>query len=114
MVSRNRRQFIRGRWLGTAAKLPSVDGTTEIASILVQTRPERLTAAEAAIRSIEGAEIFQRDAAGKLVVVVEATGDDPVGESLRRISLLPDVITANLVYHAIDSTDIRSDEDSSS
>ena len=46
-MERNRRQFIRGRWLAGAA-LPSPSGEDEIASILVQTRPERLDDAEAA------------------------------------------------------------------
>jgi nitrate reductase NapD len=110
-VTRDRRQFIRGRWIPQTAKLPSPAGTTEIASILVQTRPERLAAAAAAIGAIEGAEVFQRDPKGKLVVVVEAVGSDPIGETLTRISLLPDVITATLVYHASDAGEPASNED---
>jgi len=54
-MTRDRRQFIRGRWIPQTAKLPSPGGTAEIASILVQTRPERLAAAEAAIDAIAGA-----------------------------------------------------------
>src|SRR5262249_50014190 len=110
-MTRNRRQFIRGRWIAQNAKLPSPQGDSEIASILVQTRPDRLAAAEAAIKEIEGAEIFQRDARGKLVVVVEAIGRDPVGEILTRISLLRDVITATLVYHAVDAACAQPTED---
>jgi nitrate reductase NapD len=110
-VTRDRRQFIRGRWIPQTARLPSPDGSAEIASILVQTRPERLAAAEAAIAAIAGAEIFQRDPKGKLVVVVEALGSDPIGETLTRISLLPDVVTATLVYHAIDADAAPSNED---
>jgi periplasmic nitrate reductase NapD len=102
-MTRDRRQFIRGRWIPQTAKLPSPGGTAEIASILVQTRPERLAAEEAAIDAIAGAEIFGRDARGKLVVVVEAVGSEPIGAMLTRISLLPDVVTATLVYHAIDA-----------
>ena len=111
MMNRNRRQFIRGRWLAQPAKLPSPAGTAEIASILVQARPERMAAAEAAIRAIEGAEVFQCDPRGKIVVVVEATGSEPVGEALTRISLLPDVITASLVYHAVDAAESPSNQD---
>jgi periplasmic nitrate reductase NapD len=110
-MPRDRRQFIRGRWVPQTAKLPSPGGTAEIASILVQTRPERLAAAEAAIGALAGAEIFGRDARGKLVVVVEAVGSEPIGEMLTRISLLPDVVTATLVYHAIDADAARSNED---
>jgi|SRR5215207_2314822 len=110
-MTRDRRQFIRGQWVPQTAKLPSPDGTAEIASILVQTRPERLAAAERAIRAIEGAEVFQRDPKGKLVVVIEAAGSDPIGETLTRISLLPDVITATLVYHATDAGEPAPKED---
>src|SRR5215471_14238801 len=109
-MNRNRRQFIRGRWLAQPAKLPSPAGA-EIASILVQARPERMAAAKAAIRAIEGAEVFQCDPRGKIVVVVEATGSEPVGEALTRISLLPDVITASLVYHAVDAAESPSNQD---
>jgi periplasmic nitrate reductase NapD len=110
-MARNRRQFIRGRWIPQTAKLALPGGTVEIASILVQTRPERLAAAAAAIGAIKGAEIFQRDPKGKLVVVLEAVGSEPIGEMLTRISLLPDVITATLVYHAIDADELLSNED---
>lgn len=110
---RDRRQFIRGRWIPRTATVPSPAGTAEIASILVQTRPERLDAVAAAIAAIEGAEVFQRDARGKLVVVVESCGGDPVGETLTRVSLLPDVITATLVYHVIDA-ETATEEDTAS
>ena len=101
-MTRDRRQFIRGRWIPQTAKLPSPDGTIEIASILVQTRPEHLDAVEDAIRAIDGAEIFHRDARGKLAVVIETIGTEPIGEMLMRISVLPGVVTASLVYHAMD------------
>lgn len=110
-MNRDRRQFIRGRWVAHPARLPSPAGTTEIASILVQTRPERLAAAEAAIRTVEGAEIFQRDPKGKIVVVIEASGTEAVGEALARISLFPAVITATLVYHAVDVDQTASNQD---
>lgn len=100
-MERNRRQFIRGRWLSASA-LPSPEGGTEIASILVQARPEALDEVEASIEAIGGAEIHNRDQRGKLVVVVEGGGQDPVGSALTRISLLPGVISATLVFHATD------------
>jgi len=110
-MKRSRRQFIRGRWVPQPAKLPSPTGTAEIASILVQTRPERMAAAETAIRAVDGAEIFHRDQRGKIVVVLETSGSETIGEALTRISLLPDVITACLVYHAVDAAESPSTED---
>ncbi len=102
---RDRRQFIRGRWAPNHAVMPSPDGTAEIASILVQTRPERMADVAAAIEGIEAAEIFHRDERGKLVVVIEAGGADSVGSVLTRISLLAHVISATLVYHTSDVAD---------
>lgn len=96
----DRRQFIRGRWSSRAAMMPSPEGVLEIASILVQTRPERLDSVAAAIGRIRAAEIFHRDERGKLVVVIEADGTDSIGDVLTRMSLLPHVISATLVYHA--------------
>jgi nitrate reductase NapD len=75
----------------------------EIASILVQARPERLVEVEAAIVALAGCEIYGRDPKGKLVVVVDAPDAGALGTMLNTIALLPDVYTASLVFHAIDA-----------
>ena len=75
----------------------------EIASILVQARPERLTDVEAAILALSGCEVHGRDPRGKLVVVVEASDAGSLGATLNTIALLPDVHSASLVFHAIDA-----------
>jgi nitrate reductase NapD len=91
----DRRQFINGRW--TDAVSPA--DRFEIASILVQTRPERLDAVANAIAALPGTEIHGRDPKGKLVVVVEADGVGRIGATLATISSMPNVITAALVFH---------------
>jgi nitrate reductase NapD len=95
-----RRDFLNGRWTNDAPQPPG--GTFEVASILVQARPDRLDEATAAIEAMAGAQIYTRDARGKLVVVIEASGPDRIGAILNAISLLPGVLTAALVFHAID------------
>ena len=75
----------------------------EIASILVQARPQRLDAVEAAIVALAGCEIYGRDPKGKLVVVVDAPDAGALGTTLNTIALLPDVYSASLVFHAIDA-----------
>jgi periplasmic nitrate reductase NapD len=75
----------------------------EIASILVQARPERLADVEAAILALTGCEVHGRDPKGKLVVVVDASDAGVIGTTLNTIALLPDVYTASLVFHAIDA-----------
>ena len=93
----DRREFINGRW--TASGVPP---SFEIASILVQARPERLDAAAHAIEALPGTQIYSRDPRGKLVVVIEASDVGALGTALNQISLMPDVLTAALVYHGTD------------
>ena len=76
----------------------------EIASILVQARPERLVAVEASIVLLDGCEVYGRDPRGKLVVVVDAADAGALGTTLNTIALLPDVYSASLVFHAIDAS----------
>jgi nitrate reductase NapD len=75
----------------------------EIASILVQARPERLASVEAAIAALNGCEICGRDPRGKLIVVVDAPNAGALGTTMNTIALLADVFSASLVFHAVDA-----------
>jgi nitrate reductase NapD len=97
----DRRAFISGRMIDTNRVITPPDA--EIASVLVQARPERLGAVEAAIVALAGCKIFGRDPRGKLVVVIETSNASSIGSTLNTIALLPDVFTASLVFHAIDA-----------
>jgi len=97
----DRRAVITGRLLNPD-RVVAPPGA-EIASILVQARPERLAAVETAIVALAGCEIYGRDPKGKLVVVVDAPDAGTLGTTLNNIALLPDVYSASLVFHAIDS-----------
>jgi periplasmic nitrate reductase NapD len=96
----DRRALISGRVVNPD-RLIAPPGA-EIASVLVQARPERLPQVEAAIAALAGCEIFARDPKGKLVVVIEAATTGAVGSTLNAIALLPDVLSAALVFHASD------------
>jgi nitrate reductase NapD len=98
----HRRQFIRGQWIPQTAESDTNRATPEIASVLVQARPERLDAVQSAIAAIAGAEIAQRDERGKLVVLLDSSGGARIGETLTALSLMPDVISATLVFHGMD------------
>jgi periplasmic nitrate reductase NapD len=98
----DRRALITGRLLKVDRVVAPPGG--EIASILVQARPERLVEVETAIVAIAGCEIYGRDPKGKLVVVVDAADAGALGSMLNTIALLPDVYTASLVFHAIDAS----------
>ena len=98
----DRRALITGRVL-SADRVISPPGC-EIASILVQARPERLTDVEAEISALPGCEIHGRDIRGKLVVVTEAPDAGSLGTLLNTIQSLRDVYSAALVFHAIETT----------
>ena len=97
----DRRDLITGRLLNPDRVVAPPGG--EIASILVQARPDRLVEVEAAIVALAGCEIYGRDPKGKLVVVADAPNAGALGTILNTIALLPDVYTASLVFHAIDA-----------
>ena len=94
----DRRDFLNGRW---PARVDD-RATVEIASILVQVRPERLNATAAAIETLPGAQIYSSDLKGKLVVVLEAADTGAIGTALNTISQMPQVLTAALVFHGTD------------
>jgi len=97
----DRRKFMNGGWMGPDDDRPSA--TIEIASILVQTRPERLKVVARAIEALPGAQIYSRDPKGKLVVVIEAADTGSIGATLNAISSLRHVITASLVFQGTDT-----------
>lgn len=98
----DRRALITGHLLRADRVITPPGG--EIASILVQARPERLADVAAAIVTLAGCEIHGRDPKGKLVVVVDAPDTGSLGTTLNTIALLPDVYSASLVFHAIDAS----------
>ncbi len=97
----DRRSLISGRLVDPDALVSPPDA--EIASVLIQARPERLAGVEAAITALAGCEIHGRDSRGKLVVVIETANAGAIGSTLNTIALLPHVLSAALVFHAIDA-----------
>ncbi|OKO71761.1 chaperone NapD [Bradyrhizobium sp. AS23.2] len=97
----NRRALITGQVLSADRIVPPPG--CEIASIVVQARPERLAELEAEIIAIPGCEIHGRDARGKLIVVTEAPDAGSLGTILNTIQSLPNVYSAALVFHAIET-----------
>jgi periplasmic nitrate reductase NapD len=97
----NRRAVITGRVL-SRNPVPAPPGG-EIASIIVQARPDRLAEVESEILKLSGCEISGRDARGKLIVVADMPDAGALGSALNKIALLPHVYSASLVFHAIDA-----------
>jgi nitrate reductase NapD len=97
----DRRALFAGRFTNPNAVVRPPGG--EIASILVQARPQRLDAVAASIVALAGCEVFARDPKGKLVIVIDAEDAGVIGSTLNTIALLPDVYSAALVFHAIET-----------
>ena len=97
----DRREFLNGRWQTQAE--PRAAAAAEIASVLVQARPERLDDVAAAIAALPGVEVYERSPQGKLVVVIEAADVGGIGTTLNTISSMPHVLTAALVFHGTDA-----------
>nr|WP_210313593.1 chaperone NapD [Rhodopseudomonas rhenobacensis] len=97
----DRRALFSGRFKNPNAVVRPPGG--EIASILVQARPERLDEVAAAIVAFAGCEVFARDPQGKLVVVIDAEDSGVIGSTLNAIAALPNVYSAALVFHAIEA-----------
>ncbi len=100
-IAIDRRALLSGRLPANERVFAPPGG--EIASILVQARPERLASVEAAIAALNGCEIHGRDSRGKLIVVIDAPDAGALGTTMNTIALLPDVYSASLVFHAIDA-----------
>jgi periplasmic nitrate reductase NapD len=96
-----RRDLLSGRWIEPAGD--DAPAGVEIASILVQARPEWLDEVVRAIEALPGTAIYNRDPKGKLVVVIEESSTGRIGETLTTISLLPHVFTAALVFQGTDN-----------
>jgi len=98
----DRRSLITGRIINPDRVVSPPGG--EIASIIVQARPEHLDEVSAAIAALAGCEVHGRDPKGKLIVVADAPDTGSLGTMLNTISLLPHVHTASLVFHATDAS----------
>jgi periplasmic nitrate reductase NapD len=93
----DRRKFLNGRW--PAPTKEQAKKPIEIASILVQVRPERVDAVARTIERLPGSQIYSRSPQGKLAVVIEADNVGDIGATLNAISSMPHVLSAALVFH---------------
>lgn len=73
-----------------------------MSGVLVVAKPERQSQVVDALKSLNGVEVHQIEAAsGRIVVVQEASDIHAEIEGLKRIKALPHVIMAEMIYHYI-------------
>lgn len=77
----------------------------QIASLLVQALPARMDAVARQIDLIPGAETHPTEAAGRLIVILEAETDSALVEAMSVMTEMSGVISTSLVYHQIEETD---------
>lgn len=78
-----------------------MDETLHIASLVVLARPQLLEAVKANLRLLDGLELHQESAAGKLVVVLETANEHQILQRIDQINNLPGVLNAALIYHEL-------------
>lgn len=81
-----------------AAPPASLDPEVHIAGVLVHARPLNLMQVCRAIDTLDGAEVFQSSAEGKIVVVIEAPSGKQVMDIVDAIRPLAGVLNVSLVY----------------
>ncbi|ADT88554.1 chaperone NapD [Vibrio furnissii] len=82
-----------------------------ISSLVVHALPEHLVTVKAQIEQFENAEIYGDSPEGKIVVVLETQNQGFVTDTIDAINNLPNVLSAVLVYHQIETNldDLDSD-----
>jgi nitrate reductase NapD len=70
-----------------------------ISSLVVHSRPDRVSAIIESVGAIEGAEVHGGADTGKLIVTLETETENQVVERINAIQLLDGVLAATLVFH---------------
>ncbi len=79
-----------------------------ISSVLLQADPAKREQICAAIEQIPSAEIAEVSDTTKLIVTLETSGERDLANALNDMQQLDGVVTASLVFHQTDTTDLNS------
>ncbi|MBW1886346.1 MAG: chaperone NapD [Deltaproteobacteria bacterium] len=77
-----------------------------ISGVVVASSPEHLAEVSEAVDEFPWADVFYSDAAGRLVVTLEASGVDDSIERLLSLQNLPNVLSASLAEYYVEEDDI--------
>lgn len=86
-----------------------VRGTVHISSALVSAMPAKAPAVARAIGALPGTEVAHVEN-GKIIVVLEGGTTGEIGSRLAAISLMPDVLSASMVFEQIADRDTLDEE----
>ncbi|HCM1204201.1 TPA: chaperone NapD [Vibrio parahaemolyticus] len=82
-----------------------------ISSLVVHVLPEHLDEIKTQIETYENAEIYGDSPEGKIVVVLETENQGFITDTIDAINNLPNVLSAVLVYHQIETALEETDEE---
>ena len=85
-----------------------------ISSLIVDVRPEAMSAVRGVLKSWPGVDIHAATSLGKLVITVETETDSETTDTFARISALDGVMSVALAYHQIEpepEMEVRHDVD---
>lgn len=81
-----------------------------VSGILVQTRPEAVDRVQAELAALPGVEVHTATPAGRLITVVERDSDGALAAVLEDMQNTTGVLSAALVYHYSDDSEILDEE----
>ncbi|NQU58376.1 MAG: chaperone NapD [Rhodospirillales bacterium] len=81
------------------------DQKYQIASLLVQARPENIPGLTIQLNTLTGIEVHDSDARGRMILTVEAENDYGLLGAITKVENTKGVITTSLVYHQIEEDD---------
>jgi nitrate reductase NapD len=77
-----------------------------ISGVVVASRPKHLAAVSEAVEAFPWADVHYSDAAGRLVVTVEADGLDDSIERVETLQRLPNVLSAALAEYRLEDNEM--------
>ena len=77
-----------------------------ISGVVVASRPDHLAALSEVVDALPWADVHYSDAAGHLVVTVEADGLDDSIERLERLQQLPNVLSVSLAEYRLEGDEM--------
>ena len=87
-----------------------VEPEVHIAGLVVHAYPEHATRIADAIRGRPGAQVHAQSPDGRLVVTLEADGDDAIAAAVVDIQRIDGVLVASLVYQHSEAASAMQDE----
>lgn len=82
-----------------------------ISSLIVHAHPQHLDNVKSAIQQFDNAEIYGDSPEGKIIVVLETENQGFVTDTIDAINNLPNVLSAVLIYHQIETDLDNPDQD---